>query len=225
MKLQHSFNVPVPPDEAWPVLMDVRRIAPCMPGATLEEVDGDEFRGRVRVKAGPITVSYQGSARFAEVDVDGRRVVMEASGKEPRGSGSVKATITAALDADAGGTSRVDVTTDLAITGKPAQFGRGLLEDIGGRIIGQFADNLALEIKDGPEPVPGGESAATAATAPSEAERAVRATSSAEAPSTRPAASASLDLLPTLGPVLAKRAAPVLGGLVLLLVLVRLLRR
>src|SRR4051812_46501310 len=192
MKLEHSFTVPVPVEDAWPVLMDVERIAPCMPGATLEQVDGEEFRGRVRVKAGPITVSYQGVARFAEVDESSRRVVLEASGKEPKGSGSVKALITANLRDDQSGTTTVDVVTDLAITGKPAQFGRGLMEDIGGKIIGQFADNLATEIEGAPEPEAGSaEPAATAVTSPSEAVNVTRVAPQRPAAAAEPA---SLDL-------------------------------
>jgi carbon monoxide dehydrogenase subunit G len=219
MKLEHSFTVPVPVEQAWPVLMDVQRIAPCMPGATLEQVDGEEFRGRVRVKVGPITVSYQGVARFAEVDETSRRVVLEASGKEPKGSGSVKALITANLRDD-GPRTAVDVSTDLAITGKPAQFGRGLLEDIGEKIIGQFADNLASEIEH-PATASAGEPAATA---PSEAGSATRLATPASSSPSRPA-EPSLDLMSTVAPVVIKRAAPLACALLALLLLIRWVRR
>lgn len=220
MKLEHSFTVPVPPEEAWSVLMDVPRIAPAMPGATLEAVDGDEFRGRVRIKAGPITVSYQGVARLVEVDKSAGRVVVEASGKEPRGSGSVKATITSTLHADGGGHSRVEVVTDLAITGKPAQLGRGLLQDMGGEIIRQFADNLAVEVARGSNPTaapPDPHETTPSGLAPVASGRSPAQPAAAE--------SASLDLVSTLGPVLLKRAAPVIGAVVVLLLVRRWLRR
>lgn len=224
MKLEHSFTVPVPPDEAWSVLMDVPRIAPAMPGATLEAVDGDEFRGRVRIKAGPITVSYQGVARLVDVDRDARRVVIEARGRESKGSGSVTATIVSTLHEVSGGASRVDVVTDLAITGRPAQLGRGLLQDVGGEIVRRFAENLAAQIRQASEPS-AARAAGTGATGPRDvASGAVvaRAPSDQPAPATEPAA---LDLVTALRPVLVKRVAPALGLLAALLILRRWLRR
>ncbi|MGH3328822.1 MAG: SRPBCC family protein [Streptomycetales bacterium] len=145
MQLEHEFAVPVPVANAWQALLDVQRVAPCMPGATLDEVDGDEFTGRVKVKVGPITVIYQGRARFEEKDEDARRVVIAASGKETRGSGTARATVTAQLR-DEGSNTHVGVLTDLAITGKPAQFGRGVMQDVGNKILGQFADCLAEQL-------------------------------------------------------------------------------
>lgn len=148
MQLQHDFTVPVPPDQAWDVLLDLERVAPCMPGATLESVDGDEFTGKVKVKVGPIQVTYQGSGRFVAKDEAGRRAVIEAAAREARGSGTAKATVTALLH-DAGGETRVEVTTDLAITGRPAQFGRSVMSEVGAKLIGKFADCLAEEILAG----------------------------------------------------------------------------
>lgn len=145
MQLEHSFTVPVPPAEAWRVLLDLPRVAPCMPGATLESVTRTEFAGRVKVKVGPITVTYRGTGRFTETDEDGLRATVEAKAKETRGTGTAAATVRASLTGDGDGT-RVDVTTDLAITGKPAQFGRGVMADIGSKLIGQFAACLAEEL-------------------------------------------------------------------------------
>ena len=149
IQLDHEFTVPVPVDEAWAVLLDVERITPCMPGASLLTVDGDDFTGTVKVKVGPITVTYNGTARFAEKDVDAHRAVIEATGKETRGAGTAAATVTATLTDD-GGTTRVAVHTDLNVTGKPAQFGRGVLAEVGAKLVGQFADCLADELGNAP---------------------------------------------------------------------------
>ncbi len=146
MQLEHSFTVPVPPAQAWKVLLDLERVAPCMPGATLESVTGTEFAGKVKVKVGPITVTYRGTVRFTEKDEDGLRVTVEAKAKETRGTGTAAATVQAWLTPADGGDTRVDVTTDLTITGKPAQFGRGVMAEIGGKLIGQFAACLAEEL-------------------------------------------------------------------------------
>jgi carbon monoxide dehydrogenase subunit G len=145
MKLEHEFRVPVPISQAWDVLLDVERIAPCMPGATVESFDGETVNGRVKVKVGPIQVTYSGTARFIEKNEPGRRVTLDASGKEARGSGTAKATIVAVLQDD-GESTKVNVTTDLAITGKPAQFGRGVMVEVGNKLLGRFADCLAQEI-------------------------------------------------------------------------------
>jgi carbon monoxide dehydrogenase subunit G len=145
MKLEHEFRVPVPITQAWDVLLDVERIAPCMPGATVESFDGETVTGRVKVKVGPIQVTYGGTARFIEKNEAGRRVTLDASGKEARGSGTAKATIVAVLQ-DEGEQTLVNVMTDLAITGKPAQFGRGVMVEVGNKLLGRFADCLAHEI-------------------------------------------------------------------------------
>jgi carbon monoxide dehydrogenase subunit G len=152
MRLDHSFTVPVPVDEAWQVLLDVPRIAPCMPGAALTEFDGDSFAGTVKVKLGPIGLTYRGTGRFVDRDEAARRVVIEASGRDTRAAGTAAATVTATL-APEGDSTRVDVATDLTVTGKPAQFGRGMLADVSGKLIGQFADCLAATIAAQPAPV------------------------------------------------------------------------
>lgn len=145
MQLEHSFSVPVGVDEAWRILTDVQRISPCFPGTKLTSVDGDEFAGSLKVKLGPVNLTYKGSAAFREKDEAGRRAVIAAQGKDSRG-GTATATVTATLAED-GESTRVDVVTDLELTGKPAQFGRNVMEDVGNRLLGQFADCLAATLK------------------------------------------------------------------------------
>ena len=153
MQLDHEFTVPVPAAQAWPVLLDIDRIAPCMPGATVTKVDGDDFEGTVKVKVGPITVTYGGSASFLEKDESDRRAVIEARGRETRGSGTATARVTAQLF-DQGESTRVVVNTDLSVTGKPAQFGRGVMSDVGGKLLGRFADCLAGQLAGEQHPAP-----------------------------------------------------------------------
>jgi uncharacterized protein len=148
MKLENRFTVPVPVDEAWQVLLDVERIAPCMPGATLTSVDGDEFEGKVKVKVGPINLTYGGKARFLSKDDTTHVAVIDGSGKETRGTGTAKALITCRL-IDQGTTTDVEVDTDLNVTGKPAQFGRGVLADVSSKLVDQFAACLSDEIRSG----------------------------------------------------------------------------
>jgi uncharacterized protein len=144
MELDNSFTVPVPPDQAWDVLLDVKRIAPCMPGATVDEVDGDVVTGRIKVKVGPVSLTYRGTAKFTERDPEARAVVVEASGKETRGAGTASATVRASLAPNASGDG-TDVTmhTTMNVTGRPAQFGRGVIVEVGGKLVDQFAVNLA----------------------------------------------------------------------------------
>jgi carbon monoxide dehydrogenase subunit G len=148
VQLENSFTVPVPIDEAWRVLMDIERIAPCMPGAALDSVDGDDFTGRVKVKLGPINLTYQGKASFVERDETAHKAVIDARGKDQRGNGTAAAVITAKL-APEGTVTRVDVVTDLNITGRPAQFGRGVMTDVGNKLLGQFADKLNAQLASG----------------------------------------------------------------------------
>jgi carbon monoxide dehydrogenase subunit G len=169
MRLDHSFTVPVGVDEAWQVLLDVPRVAPCMPGAALTEFDGEAFTGKVKVKVGPIVLTYTGKGRFVERDDAAHRVVIEASGRDTRAAGTASATVTAVLVPD-GDQTRVDVATDLVVTGKPAQFGRGMMADVGGRLIGQFADCLASEIAG---PTPDAPPPAVPEAAPAQTERVV----------------------------------------------------
>src|SRR5258708_33221786 len=142
MELEHSCTVPVPEERAWEVLMDVERVAPCMPGAALDSVDGDEIKGRIKVKVGPIAMTYAGTARFTERDPLAHVITLEASGKETRGAGTASATVRSVLESQNGHT-HVVVHTTLNVTGRPAQFGRGVMAEVGGKLIGVFAVNLA----------------------------------------------------------------------------------
>jgi uncharacterized protein len=151
MELEHSFTVPVPEERAWEVLMDVNRVAPCMPGATLESVDGDEIKGRIKVKVGPIAMTYAGTARFSERDPDAHVITLEASGKETRGAGTASATVRSVLEGQ-GDQTHVVVHTTLNVTGRPAQFGRGVMAEVGGKLIGIFASNLADMLAAEPAP-------------------------------------------------------------------------
>jgi carbon monoxide dehydrogenase subunit G len=218
MRLDHSFTVPAPVGEAWTVLLDVPRIAPCMPGAALESFDGESFAGTVKVKLGPVSLTYRGKGRFVSSDEAAHRVVIEASGRETRGSGTAAATVTASLASEGDASTRVDVATELKITGRPAQFGRGMLSDVGGKLIGQFADCLAGKLSEAPagqEPLiePEEEPAAVAA----------------ERPETHPAAEGAepkpIDLLDVTGArTMVRRYGPyVLLGLLALVILLWLI--
>ena len=149
MELEHSFIIPVPPEQAWPVLLDVERIAPCMPGATIDSVDGDVIKGRIKVKVGPVQMTYAGTAHFTERDDQARSITLEASGKETRGAGTASATVRSSLQ-DEGGQTKVVVHTSMNVTGRPAQFGRGVMAEVGGRIIERFAANLAALLASAP---------------------------------------------------------------------------
>jgi carbon monoxide dehydrogenase subunit G len=173
VQLENSFTVPVPIDEAWRVLLDIERIAPCMPGAALDSVTGDDFTGRVKVKLGPINLTYQGKASFVEKDEAAHKAVIDGRGKDQRGNGTAAALITAQLKAE-GDTTRVDVLTDLNITGRPAQFGRGVMTDVGNKLLGQFADKLAAQLG-------AGDAGATAAATPAPATQATPAKKTAAA--------------------------------------------
>ena len=145
MELEHSFIIPVPPEQAWPVLLDVERIAPCMPGATIDSVDGDVIKGRIKVKVGPVQMTYAGTAHFTERDDQARSITLEASGKETRGAGTASATVRSSLE-DEGGQTKVVVHTSMNVTGRPAQFGRGVMVEVGGKLVEKFAENLAQMI-------------------------------------------------------------------------------
>ncbi|HMG29309.1 MAG TPA: SRPBCC family protein [Jiangellaceae bacterium] len=222
MQLEHEFTVPVPVDRAWEVLLDVETVAPCMPGASIDTVDGDSFTGKVKVKVGPITVAYAGNASFLEKDANAHRAVVEAKGRETRGSGTAAATVTAQMT-DEGGSTRVNVLTDLAITGKPAQFGRGVMNDVGNKLIGQFADCLASTITEGGAAASGEEaSAASASPDGSPARAAAGATEGATQDRPTPEA---IDLLDVAGGSVAKRLAPVAALVVVIAIVWALVRR
>lgn len=142
MRLDHEFTVPAPIAEVWQAVVDPERVAPCMPGAALTKVEGDRFSGTVKVKLGPISLLYKGNGEFLEKDEAAHKVTIKASGKDSRGSGTAAATVTLTLTETDGGTHGA-VATDLAITGKPAQFGRGLISEVGGKILDTFAGCLS----------------------------------------------------------------------------------
>ena len=146
MELNNEFRVAVPAAKVWEVFTDVERVAPCLPGATLLSVDGDDFTGAVKVKVGPITVSYKGVAAFQEKDAVAQRVVLKAEGKETRGNGTAAALVTAQIKDEGTHGTHVAITTDLAISGKAAQFGRGVLADVSGNLIAQFAKLSLIHI-------------------------------------------------------------------------------
>ena len=211
MKLENRFTVPVPVDEAWKVLLDVERIAPCMPGATLTSFSGDHFEGTVKVKVGPINLTYGGKAKFVSKDEATHVAVIDGSGKETRGTGTAKALITCRLIGK-GDTTEIEVDTDLNVTGKPAQFGRGVLADVSAKLVDQFAACLSEEIRAG-TPVAAAPAVDGAPAAPAPLRPAVRAPAEA------------IDLLGTAGAPVLKRLAPVLAAVVAVLLLVRRLRR
>jgi uncharacterized protein len=137
MKLTHSFTAPAPAEEVWEALVDPERVAPCLPGATLTSVDGKTFNGEVKVKLGPVQLLYRGSGEFVEIDPVLRRAVLKASGKDTRGNGTASAVVTFQVG------DTVEVETDLSVTGRPAQLGRGLIAEVSGKLVDQFAECLA----------------------------------------------------------------------------------
>ncbi|KAK1185376.1 SRPBCC family protein [Streptomyces sp. NBS 14/10] len=153
MKLENTFSIPVAVDDAWKILLDVERVAPCVPGATLTGGDGDEHHGTIKVKLGPIGLTYQGTVTFVTRDERAGVVVLEAGGRETRGNGTAKARVTCRLSAT--GTARTDVRveTELNITGKPAQFGRGPLAEVSAALMDRFADSLATELSLNSAPI------------------------------------------------------------------------
>ena len=244
MQLSHRFTVPVSVEETWRAFNDLEQVAPCFPGATLTSTDGDTFTGTVKVKLGPISMQYAGTGTWKERDEAAGRAVIEARGKDKRGNGTASALVTAQLSADGSGTV-VSVDTDLSVTGKPAQFGRGVMQDVSDKLLGQFvtclseklgaeeapagadADPVAVAapVADGPAatPEPTASLDETGTTASTEPIAAPRHASATDAPA---ASEIQLDLLSTVMPVLARRyAAPALGVIVALLVLLRLRKR
>jgi len=243
MELTNTFTVSVPVEDAWAVLTDVERIAPCLPGAQLQEIEGDEFRGIVKVKVGPITAQYKGKAIFKEKDDTAHKAVLEASGRDTRGQGNANATITAVL-VPAGEGTEVTVTTDLTVTGKVAQFGRGVLADVSSKLLGQFVDNLEqtvlvdeAAVDEATEIVEEAE-AVLAAEIDEEAREGDAGVAGGFATTGLPASDAkptvrkvdmpepeAIDLLEHAGSPVLKRAVPVVGLALVIFILWRVLRR
>lgn len=222
MDLRHSFSVPASIEETWAAFQDIESVAECFPGAQVTSVEGDSFEGTCKVKLGPIALVYKGSGHFVEKDESTHRMVIEAKGKDKRGNGTAGATVTATL-VDSGESTEVEVITDLAITGKPAQFGRGVMQDVSDKLLGLFVDCLqdkvgsgGAEAEDAGAPPPAAEGATTEPQGPS-------ATSGPTAPraSAPKAEPEALDLGATVIPMLAKaywkQAAGALAAVVVLL--------
>jgi uncharacterized protein len=240
MEMDHSFTVPVPPARAWDVLLDVEKIAPCMPGATVEEFDGEVVTGRIKVKVGPVSLTYRGTAKFIERDPAAQVVVVEASGKETRGAGTASATVRASLEPESSGeATKVTMHTTMNVTGRPAQFGRGVMVEVGGKLVEKFAENLAQLISgdstaatDGAaaagdvstEGASAGESAGTAevGTGPGSTQPSatIPVASTASAPPAQQNED-SINLVRLVGPAILKRAIPVAAVAALALLGVR----
>lgn len=221
MDLENSFEVAADRATAWRVLNDVERIAPCLPGAQLEEIDGDEFKGNVKVKVGPVTAQYKGKATFIEQNEAEGKVIIKGDGRDSRGAGNASALITATLHEVDANNTRVDVHTDLSITGKVAQFGRGVMADVSGKLMDQFAENLQELLAEEQTSAAADVSANGAAT-PAAAEAAP--TSDGPRKVNMPEAEA-VDLLDAAGAPVFKRVLPVAGVAAVLLLLRRFLRR
>ena len=233
MELSNEFRVSVPVEQAWKVLTDLERIAPCMPGAELKEVEGDEYRGIVKVKVGPITAQYRGTARFTELDQAGHKAVLRAEGRDTRGQGNASATVVALLVPE-GDSTHVTITTDLAITGKVAQFGRGVLADVSGKLLGQFVERLEADVlsevssSDPDPPAANGSSGPPAAAPTSSSPTEESSTPSGAGAQVRTIVSPPaepVNLMEAAGGSVAKRAVPAALGVGLLLLIWRLLRR
>jgi uncharacterized protein len=235
MDLQHTFTVPLGIDETWAAFTDIERIAPCLPGATITSVEGEEFHGTAKVKLGPIALQYAGKGVWVSRDESTYQAVLEAQGKDKRGNGTAGATIRAHLEPEGDGT-RVVVDTELKITGRPAQFGRGVIQDVGTKLLDQFAACLAERLgASAPAPAQAvqPEEAAAAAGPTTQAEptpREVRAASAAhEAPAAHPAPAvhpaSEIDLGGVVGPVLLKRYGPWAAALVVVAVVIWLIAR
>jgi carbon monoxide dehydrogenase subunit G len=236
VKIEDSFRVDVPVDEAWKVLLDLERIAPCLPGAQLTEVEGDEYRGTVKIKVGPITAQYKGVAKIEEADEANHKVVLQAEGRDTRGQGNASATVTATLVAE-GASTTVNIDTDLNITGKVAQFGRGVMADVSSKLLGQFADNLKQDVLTGDTAVAAsGVAADEAPTDPgagptsgtgSPADAGFASTGEADAGPRKIQSKEAepIDLMDAAGGSVGKRVAPIVAGLVVVLALRSIFKR
>lgn len=230
MELTHTFSVPASVEDTWTAFMDLEMVAGCFPGAALTSVEGNDFAGTCKVKLGPVALQYAGTGSFLELDADAKRFVLEAKGKDKRGNGTAGAKVTAVLTAAGADTTNAEVVTDLTITGKPAQFGRGVIQDVSDKILGQFMDCLEMKLS-GKEEVPA-PAATPPAAAPAPTEAPAPAPPTAEVPREAPAAAEvrreaeALDLGATVLPILLKTYwRQLAAGALVLLVLWRLLRR
>jgi uncharacterized protein len=237
VKIEDSFRVEVPVEEAWKVLLDLERIAPCLPGAQLTEVEGDEYRGTVKIKVGPITAQYKGVAKIEEADEANRKVVLQAEGRDTRGQGNASATVVATLVPDGDGTT-VNIDTDLNITGKVAQFGRGVMADVSSKLLGQFADNLKKDVLSGSASTaavaaddtptdPGTDGGARKAGTASAVDAGFASTGEADAGPRKIESKEAepIDLMDAAGGSVGKRLVPVLAGLVVVVAIRSVFKR
>ena len=211
-QLINEFTVNRPIEEAWPLITDLERIAPCLPGAELQEVEGETYRGVVKVKLGAINSQFKGEAHFVERDDENYRAVIKGTGRDTGGRGNASAEISAQAESLSPTSTRVAVTTDLHITGKVAQFGRGIMGDVSSKLMAQFADNLNQMIDDD-SPAPADEEPAPA---PAEVEPTPATVRRIEGPATEP-----IDLMEVGGSSILKRVAPAIIAVVVLLFLLR----
>jgi uncharacterized protein len=220
MELTNEFTVDAPVDQAWSVLTDLERIAPCMPGAQLTEVEGEEYRGVIKVKVGPISAQYKGAATFVSKDDATHVAVLKAEGRDTRGQGNASAMITATLT-PAGAGTKVVVGTDLTITGKVAQMGRGVLADVSGKLLDQFVASLERDVLAGSPSGGNGSEPQAVADAPPMPDSAVReGPRKIDHPEPTP-----IDLIEHAGATVAKRVGPIVGVLVVVLWLMRRRRK
>ncbi|MBA4866539.1 SRPBCC family protein [Streptomyces sp. PSKA54] len=225
MKLENTLSIPVAVEDAWRVLLDVERVAPCVPGATLTASDGDEHRGRIKVKLGPIGLTYNGTVTFLSRDEQARIVVLEAGGREARGNGTAKALVTCRLTDAGDDRTDVHVETELNITGKPAQFGRGTLAEVSGALMDRFAENLAAELAVNAPEAPAYR-AADAGMSPEAPAGSPEPTPGDEHPApARHTPAAPLDLIDATGAGALKRVAPIAAAAALLIFALGLLGR
>ena len=216
MELNHHFTVNVPVAEAWKILTNVELIAPCLPGAQLQEVEGDTYRGVVKVKVGPIQAQFKGQASFLERNDVDHKAVLKGEGRDTGGKGNASALITAQLTSISPTSTKVEVNTDLAVTGKVAQFGRGAMADISDKLLAQFSQNLHTLISEIPSETATEPAAVEVVEPTTSAEPVVRKIDSPEA--------VPLNLLDAAGSTMLKRALPVVAGIVvLILVLIAVL--
>jgi carbon monoxide dehydrogenase subunit G len=231
IELDNSFTVPVPPDAAWKVLLDVARIAPCMPGATVDSVEDDVVTGGIKVKVGPVQLTYRGTATFTERDESTRTIFVNASGKETRGAGTASATVKASLAATENGATLVEMHTTMNVTGRPAQFGRGVMVEVGGKLVDKFAANLAILLEGDTAAEPAEKTEAVSEDAPAAVATPTEAAAAAStpAPTTTPAAASapeeSLNLVRLVGPAILKRVVPVAAIAAAIALLGRRIRR
>lgn len=226
MELTNDFVIDRGIDETWRILNDLEFIAPCMPGAQLTEVEGDEYRGLVKIKVGPITANYKGKASFVEQDETGRVAKLKADGRDPR-QGNANAMVTATMEEVAADQTKVTIHTDLSLSGKIASFGRGAIEDVSKKLLGQFTDNLQAKLEEtgGGEADTNGDGAAaaeptTAGDIVTEAAEKATETVTAGVRKIQGPEAEPVDLLDVAGKEGAKRAIPAVAGLIALILLI-----